>query len=146
MSFPVPQLGGCNIPGTAIAFSLNVTAIPSGPLDYLTIWPTGENRPGVSILNSPDGRTKANAAVVAGGTNGAVSVYATDTTNLALDINGYFVTTGSRPGDQSLQFYTLTPCRVVDTRTPDGPLAGPFLAAQAERRTSLSRQLLYSAG
>ena len=132
-SFTVPQLGACNIPATATAFSLNVTAIPQGSLGYLTIWPTGENRPGVSILNSPDGRTKANAAVVAAGTNGAVSVYASDTTNLALDINGYFVTTSSLPGAQNLQFYTVPPCRVVDTRTADGPLAGPFLTAQVER-------------
>ena len=71
--------------------------------------------------------------MVAAGTNGAVSVYASDTTNLALDIDGYFVTTSSLPGAQNLQFYTLPPCRVVDTRTPDGPLAGPFLTAQVER-------------
>jgi uncharacterized repeat protein (TIGR03803 family) len=73
-SFVVPQLGGCNIPTTAAAFSLNVTAVPPGPLGYLTLWPTGENRPIVSTLNSPDGRTKANAAIVPAGADGAVSV------------------------------------------------------------------------
>jgi uncharacterized repeat protein (TIGR01451 family) len=30
-------------------------------------------------------------------------------------------------------FYTLTPCRVLDTRRPDGPLGGPALAARADR-------------
>ncbi len=38
-NFPVPQLGGCNIPNTATAYSLNVTVAPEGPLSYLTIWP-----------------------------------------------------------------------------------------------------------
>ena len=54
------------------------------------MWPTGEAQPGVSTLNS-DGRVKANAAIVPAGTSGAISVYATDTTDLVLDINGYFV-------------------------------------------------------
>jgi hypothetical protein len=33
----------------------------------------------------------------------------------------------------SAKFYGVTPCRVVDTRNPDGPLAGPALAAGASR-------------
>jgi len=112
-SFTVPQLGGCNIPATATAYSLNVTVIPHRPLNYLTIWPTGEAQPVVSTMNSPDGRVKANAAIVPAGTNGAVSVFVTDTSDVILDIDGYFAATGSQP----LQFYPLTPCRVVDTRT-----------------------------
>ena len=36
----------------------------------------------------------------------------------------------------SLRFYTLGPCRLVDTRNaPDGPLAGPALAASPASRT-----------
>jgi len=38
-SFTVPQLGGCDIPATAAAHSLNVTVVPHGALGYLTIWP-----------------------------------------------------------------------------------------------------------
>ena len=41
-------------------------------------------------MNSLDGRIKANAAIVPGGTGDAVSVYVTDTTNVVLDIDGYF--------------------------------------------------------
>jgi hypothetical protein len=33
----------------------------------------------------------------------------------------------------SAKFYGVTPCRVVDTRNPDGPLAGPALVAGASR-------------
>jgi DNA-binding beta-propeller fold protein YncE len=117
-NFVVPQLGGCNIPTTAAAYSLNVTVVPpsGGTLGYLTIWPTSETQPVVSTLNSPDGRVKANAAIVPAGVSGAVSVYVSDTTNVILDIDAYFAPSGP----SSYQFYPLTPCRIVDTRGGDG--------------------------
>jgi len=117
-NFTVPQLGGCNIPATAAAYSLNVTVVPplGGKLGYLTIWPTPERQPTVSTLNSPDGRVKANAAVVPAGVSGAVSVYVTDTTNVLLDIDAYFAPAASG----TYQFYPLTPCRIVDTRNGNG--------------------------
>ncbi|MGA2905425.1 MAG: hypothetical protein ABSD98_16485, partial [Candidatus Korobacteraceae bacterium] len=71
-NYVVPQLGSCNIPAMAAAYSLNVTVVPRGPLGYLTIWPTGEAQPTTSLLNSPDGRIKANAAIVPAGYQGAV--------------------------------------------------------------------------
>jgi hypothetical protein len=42
-----------------------------------------------------------------------------------IDINGYF----APPGGNGLQFYPLTPCRVVDTRNANGALGGPALMA-----------------
>ncbi len=130
-SFPLAQSGNpCNIPSNAVAYSLNVTVVTTGHLGYLTIWPTGEGQPIVSTMNSPDGRTKANAAIVPAGTSsGSVSVYVSDTTNVILDIDGYFATSGS----STLEFYPLTPCRVVDTRGPDGDLGGPYLQGQQVR-------------
>ena len=127
-NFPIPQ-GACGIPSTAAVYSLNVTAVPPGPLSYLTIWPAGQSRPLISTLNSPDGRTKANAAMVPAGTSGAVSVYVTNTTDAVIDIDGYF-----QPANAStLQFYPLTPCRVLDTRNADGSLGGPYLQGGQER-------------
>jgi uncharacterized repeat protein (TIGR03803 family) len=130
-NFPIPQEGGCNIPDTAAAYSLNVSVVPQGPLGYLTIWPTDENRPGVATLNSLDGRIKADAAIVPAGTNGAVSVYVTNTSNLVLDINGYFAPVSG----STLAFYPLTPCRVADTRDSSYPqgLGPPFLPGHTER-------------
>ncbi|MFZ0314695.1 MAG: choice-of-anchor tandem repeat GloVer-containing protein [Candidatus Korobacteraceae bacterium] len=110
-SFLVPQLGGCNIPVSAAAYSLNVTVSPYGRLGYLTIWPDGEIQSYVSTMNSPDGRIKANAAIVPAGNN-AVSVYVSDTTDVILDIAGYFASSSA----QTYEFYPLTPCRIVDTR------------------------------
>ena len=108
----------------AAAYSLNVTLVPvnGGPVAYLTIWPTGETQPVVSLMNSLDGRIKANAAIVPAGASGQVSVYVTNTTNVLLDINAYF---DSASDDAALAFFPLTPCRVVDTRTGNGgPLQG----------------------
>ncbi len=82
-------------------------------------------------MNSPDGRIKANAAIVPSGNN-AVSVYVSDTTDVILDVDGYFTPASS----QTYEFYPLTPCRVVDTRAgsnqPKG-LGPPSLIAQQQR-------------
>ena len=80
-------------------------------------------------MNSWDGRVKANAAMVPAGTNGAVTVDSSSTTNVVLDIDGYFVPTSGA----TLALYPLPPCRVADTRRPDDPLGGPYLMADQER-------------
>jgi uncharacterized repeat protein (TIGR03803 family) len=131
-SFPLPQ-GACGIPDTAKVYSLNVTVVPHGRLGYLTIWPTGQGQPQVSTMNS-DGRIKANAAIVPAGTGGAVSVYVSDTTDVVLDINGYFMSTTPAA---TYEFYPLQPCRLVDTRNPNGDLGGPFLRGAVERDFAL---------
>ena len=127
--FDVPQ-SACNIPSTAVAYSLNVTVVPNVSLNHLTLWPTGEAQPNVSTLNSLDGRIKANAAITPAGANGGVDVYVTDATQVILDIDGYFVPASTA---SALAFYPVTPCRIADTRIGTGPLAGPSLPAQGSR-------------
>jgi YVTN family beta-propeller protein len=135
-NFNLPQLAQSASPpcadlSSAVAYSLNVSVVPASLLGYLTIWPTGEPRPTVATLNSLDGRIKANAAIVPAGYQGDISIYATNTTNVILDINGYF-TTGS---PSTLAFYPLTPCRIADTRKRNFPqgLGAPFLPGLQER-------------
>jgi hypothetical protein len=110
-------------PGVTItAYSLNFTAVPHGPLGYLTIWPTGEPIPNVSTLNAPTGAVTANAAIVpAGMPNGEINAYAYNNTDLIIDIDGYF----AAPGTGGLSLYPTAPCRVLDTRTTSGG-NGPF--------------------
>jgi uncharacterized repeat protein (TIGR02543 family) len=127
--FDIPE-SACNIPATAVAYSLNVTVVPSGPLGYLTLWPSGEAQPLVSTLNSYDGRVKANAAIVPAGSNGGVSVYVTDATHVILDIDGYFVPAGT---SSALSFYPVAPCRIADTRNPTGPLGAPYISSKSSR-------------
>jgi uncharacterized membrane protein len=128
--FDVPQ-SACGIPSTAVAYSLNVTVVPIASLGYLSIWPAGEAQPVVSTLNSGDGRVKANATITPAGTNGGVSVYASDATQFVLDIDGYFVQAGTSTSD--LEFFPLTPCRIADTRNATGSLGGPSLTGNTAR-------------
>jgi hypothetical protein len=51
---------------------------------------------------------------VPAGTGGAINVFATNTTDLVIDINGYF----APPSSSGLSFFNLTPWRVLDTRQP----------------------------
>lgn len=128
-SFTIPQ-SSCGVPATAQAYSLNVTVVPSGPLAYLTLWPSGQAQPFVSTLNSFQGFIVANAAIVPAGSNGAISVFATNATHVILDINGYFASAGVGGGQQ---LYKVTPCRVTDTRLAAGPFGGPSLAGGNSR-------------
>jgi hypothetical protein len=128
--FPIP-LSSCPIPATARGYSLNFTVVPSGYLGFLSTWPTGQPRPNVSTLNSWTGKVVANAALVpAGAPNESVSVYASNPTNVILDINGYFGAPGSAA---ALNFYPVTPCRVVDTRFGGPPFGGPEMEGPATR-------------
>ena len=76
------------------------------------MWPDGQTQPLVSTLNNLTGTIVANAAIVPAGTGGEIAVFASDDTNLVVDINGYF----APPGTGGLSLYPLAPCRVLDTR------------------------------
>jgi len=121
-SFPI-QGGACGIPASAGAYVFTVTVIPNGRLSLLTVYPTGESKGAVTTMVSLDGRIKSDPTIVPAGANGAVSVYASDTTNAVIDIAGYF----APASNSTLALYPLTPCRVADTRGPNGPLGGPYL-------------------
>ena len=136
-NFAVPQ-SACSIPATAAAYSLNVTVVPHGPLYVLEVWPTGEPQPTSSTVNSYDGRIKATASIVPAGASGAVSVWASNTANVVLDIDGYFV---RAPAPSALAFYPLQPCRVADTRWPTGALGGPYLHPSTTRELPVRNAL-----
>jgi len=128
--------GGCSVPSTARAFALNVTAAPRGPLAYLSAWPTGTTQPLVSTLNSFQGRVVANAAIIPSGTNGAVSLFASNSTDVILDVNGYFAPLSAG----ALRFYAVQPCRAADTRPGEGvpaPNGAPNLNATEPRTFSM---------
>ena len=130
--FPIP-LSACGTPSTATGYSLNITVVPDPVvhyLGYLSTWPTGQAQPLVSTLNSWTGKVVANAAIVPSGTNGSVSVFVTNPTDVILDTNGYFAAPG---GTGALTFHPATPCRVADTRGATGPFGGPAMGAGETR-------------
>jgi len=130
--FDIPS-SSCGLSAAAKAYSLNVTVVPDPSvhyLGYLTTWPAGLGQPLVSTLNSWTGKVVANAAIVPAGTNGAISVFVSNPTDVILDANGYFAAPGSA---HALSFYPVAPCRVVDTRGASGPFGGPILGADTAR-------------
>lgn len=131
------RASACNIPQSAQAYALNLTAVPDGPLDFLSVWPAGRSFPGVSTLNSTDGAVIANAAIVPAGTSGAVTIVAGKPAHLIMDISGYFASPGAPGG---LRFYPISPCRVLDSRPEQGkpqPFGAPALAPYISRDIAL---------
>ncbi len=132
----VPNSTVCSVPASAKAFVLNVTLIPRGGVEFVTVWPGGEARPNFWTVRSPDGLIVANAALVKPGAGGTIQVYASHNTDLIIDISGYF--TDYSPQVTNLVFYPMTPCRVIDTRLLYRPQPGPFgppsMEAQVSRR------------
>lgn len=123
-TLPVPQSNVCSVPTTAKAFVVNVILIPrSAGVDFITLWPAGDSRPTFWTVRSPDGQTVANSAIVQAGASGGISVYASDSTDLVIDINGYFTDNANTPG---YSYFPLVPCRVADTRIAYRSSPGPF--------------------
>jgi hypothetical protein len=73
-------------------------------------------------LNAPTGTVTANAAIVPAGTNGDISVFVTNSSDLIVDVNGYFAP-ATPPG---LGLFPLVPCRALDTRNPTPTGGLPF--------------------
>ncbi len=127
----------CSIPYPSdgvLAYAMNVTVVPHGPLNYITVWPGDGAQPNVSTLNSYDGRTKANAAIVSSGGDGIISIFASNTTDVVLDISGYFTTASA-----NYVYVPVTPCRMVDTRINNGtPFGASAITGGTQRSFSLA--------
>ncbi len=109
------------------AAALNLTVTSPRASGYLTAYPCGSTRPGVSNLNFSAGQTVANAAVVAGSPIGTVCVFASVATHVVIDLNGSFSSDGATatPGQAAVQWgYTqvgapyaaINPYRFGDSR------------------------------
>ena len=86
----VPVHGSsCAPPATAQAYVLNATVVPSGSLNYLTLWADGGAQPYVSTLNAVDGAITSNMAIVPT-TNGTIDAFSTNSTQLIFDLSSYF--------------------------------------------------------
>lgn len=88
-----PLFGRCGVPAGARAVAANITVIGPASAGFLTVGPTGVTLQ-TSTLNFAAGATRANNAVLAltGNPLGSLTVQASlsGTTNLALDVVGYF--------------------------------------------------------
>ncbi len=137
--FPLAS-SGCNVPEAARAIAMNMTVVPHGRLDYVSMWPSAQPYPNVSTLNATDGGVIANAAITPTGANASVTVRASASTEIIVDINGYFLPQGTKHG--GLRFYPVTPCRAADTRAGHGKTGSfgpPALEADVPRDIPISQ-------
>ena len=99
---PVPAQG-------VDAVVMNVTAVDADATSYVTVWPSGADRPNASNLNTVAGATVPNLVISPVGTDGTVSIYnASGSVHLLADIVGWF--------PPNTGFDSLTPVRLLDTR------------------------------
>ncbi len=97
----VQVAGAGGVPATgAEAVALDITVAGSSAPGYVTVYPSGSPRPLASAVNFPAGRVVANRAIVALGPTGAVTIAnGGGTTNLVVDVSGWFGgPTGQGPG------------------------------------------------
>jgi hypothetical protein len=125
----------------ATAYSINVTLVPQNgnPVNIVNVASDDTlQAPLASLMNSYDGRIKANAAIIPAGLDGGIHMWLTNTADVVLDINGYF----RLPGPQTLAYYPLPPCRIVDTRETGNPMT----AGETRTISLLASQCLQGIG
>jgi hypothetical protein len=88
---PVPS-SNCGVPAAA-AYSMNfVSVTPLGQaIGWIAAWQDDTPWPGTVVLNAVQGGIVDNPAIVAAGTDGGIQVLSTDSGDLVIDMNGYYV-------------------------------------------------------
>lgn len=109
--FQFPATPYCAVPNAA-AYSVTITAVPPGPLAYLTAWPDNSTQPNISSINSFAGRVLANSIIVPASANGTIDVFTYDAADFLVDINGYYA---ADDGQRGLFYYPVTQCRAYDS-------------------------------
>ncbi len=124
LDLQVAGAGGVPVSGARAAV-MNVAVTGTTATSFLTVYPTGEARPGVSNLNWVGGDTVSNRVFVKLGTAGKVTLYnGSGETNIIVDVNGWF--TDATVAGTNGTFTPLTPARILDTRFGVGGIMGPL--------------------
>jgi hypothetical protein len=128
----VKVLGRGGVPTSGVSsVVLNVTVVDARGAGFVTVWPSGEGRPNASNVNFVSGQTIPNSVIAKVGSDGSISIFASATAHLLVDVSGWFAAAGGFTG--------LSPARILDSRsanaTVDGSSSGGgVLAANSETR------------
>ncbi len=116
---PLSVVGSDGVPTNATAVVVNLTeASATADGGYITAYPAGASQPTASNINFNAGAQVANRVTVGVGTNGQIDLYNFNgTTNVVVDVNGYYTASGATSGSA---FYAVTPQRIADTRAGVG--------------------------
>lgn len=85
------KAGGCGIPTSATSLTVSITALGAPVGGFLRLWPTGQPEPSATVLNYAGGSaTTTGATVVLGGGAAPLTARPSRTTDLVIDVTGYF--------------------------------------------------------
>jgi hypothetical protein len=104
-----------SLPAGTTAVALNVTSDAPSGAGFATVYPCAAARPRTSTINFVAGDTRPNNTIVGLG-GGRVCVYSLTSTEIIVDLVGYFGPTG-------LSYLPTEPTRLIDTRETRGYLA-----------------------
>lgn len=127
-TYDLKVLGVGGVPNAGVSSVIvNVTVVNPTASSHLTLYASGTQKPTASNINYKQGVTVANQAIVPVGSNGKISIYNNDGTNhIIIDVDGWIGTDDS-PADGKIS--TITPIRVIDSRTTNGGRNGSPLTA-----------------
>ena len=109
---------GVTIPGGALALVGNATVVSPQANGFLTLFPADAARPLVASSNFQTGINMNAPFTVGLSPSGEFSIYTAATTNLVVDVLGYYSTQLNDSNGQGLLFNSLSaPVRLLDTRT-----------------------------
>jgi hypothetical protein len=89
-TYELPIAGRAGVPLSASLVVLNVTAVDPGAGGFVTVFPCGAALPNASSLNYKAGDVIPNAVLAKVGSGGKVCFYSYATTDLIVDVSGYF--------------------------------------------------------
>ncbi len=112
-TFAATGVGG--VPAGATAVAVNVTATDPTAPGYIQVFPADKGTPGESSSVNVDhaGQTVASFVIVGLDTTGHFSIFTQSSTQLVVDVFGYFV---GVPESTAGRLVTVDPVRVLDTR------------------------------
>ncbi|EQD68479.1 domain-containing protein-like protein, partial [mine drainage metagenome] len=102
------------IPDTATAVVVNLTAISPKGSGYLTAYPPSTSPPTASNLNFATSEVVSNEAAVELSGSGTMDLVSNASTDVVVDVAGYFSASGS-------SYTPLSPQRIADTRCSTSP-------------------------
>ncbi|MCE9623434.1 MAG: hypothetical protein K8R99_13930 [Actinomycetia bacterium] len=118
-TYALPVTNRAGVPAGAASVVLNVTAVSPSAGGFITAFPCGQPVPNASNLNFAAGTTIPNLVVARVGAGDQVCFFSSATTDLLVDVSGYFPTT--------LSLVPLTvPERLMDTRAGSQTVDGLY--------------------
>jgi hypothetical protein len=103
--------------GPVSAVALNVTMVEAAAPGFLTVWPSGGQRPEASNLNiDRAGATAADFVTTAVSSSGEITVFSSVAANVIVDVAGTYKAVGAAPAKAG-RYVVISPTRLLDTRS-----------------------------